>query len=244
MSAPELGGWRVPTEPASPMRGYRQPDRESVALDSRLRVVENPLSLALLARVRDRRTGIFEFGALATQLAGVLLWEACRDVRLRLTRVPNFAGEMIDVHELAERVAGVAILRAGLLFATPFRGILPDAPLHQLGIRRDEESLRAVVYADNLPETLGWADRVLVLDPMLATGGSVAAAIGRVRRAHAGPVDVLSLIAAPVGAERVLAADADCRIVTCSLDERLNDQGYIVPGLGDAGDRLFGTLYP
>src|SRR4051794_24722793 len=122
------------------MRGRRQPTREQVAASDRLTLVENPLSLALLARVRDRRTGIFEFGARASELASLLLWEACHDVRLRETRVPNFAGEPIVVQELAERIAGVAILRAGLLFASPFRAILPDAPLHQLGIKRDERS--------------------------------------------------------------------------------------------------------
>jgi uracil phosphoribosyltransferase len=207
-----------------------------------LRIVENPLSLALLARVRDRRTDIFEFGALATQLAGLVLWEACHDVALAETQVPNFNGEPITVHQLAERVAGVAILRAGLLFATPFRGILPDAPLHQIGIRRDERSLRAIVYGDNLPASHDWADRVLILDPMLATGGSAVAALKHIRRSHAGRVAIVALIAAPVGVETVLDADPDVQVFTTALDERLDDRGYIEPGLGDAGDRLFGTL--
>jgi len=224
------------------MRGRPQPDRAVVAASPRLTIVENPLSLALLARVRDRRTDIFEFGALAAQLANLLLWEACRDVVLATTRVPNFAGDPIEVHELAERVAGVAILRAGLLFAAAFRSLIPSAPLHQIGIRRDEASLRAIVYADNLPTQLAWADRVLILDPMLATGGSVVAALQHIRQAHAGRVSVISLISAPVGVETVLNADADCRVYTTALDERLNDRGYIVPGLGDAGGRLFGTL--
>lgn len=224
------------------MHGKPQPGRATIASSPRLTVVENPLSLALLGRIRDRRTSIFEFGALATQLASLLLWEACSDVALELTTVPDFAGEPISVSRLAERVAGVAILRAGLLFAQPFRGILPDAPLHQVGIRRDEASLRAVVYTDNLPTAPGWADRVLILDPMLATGGSAVTAIEHVRRAHTGRADIVSLIAAPVGVEAVLAADPHCRVYAAALDEHLNDAGYIVPGLGDAGDRLFGTL--
>lgn len=228
----------------APMRGKAQPARADVLASPRVVVVENPLSMALLARVRDQRTGIFEFGALATQLASLLLWEACGDVQLEDTEVPNFAGEPITVHRLAERVAGVAILRAGLLFANPFRGILPDAPLHQIGIRRDERSLRAIVYGDNLPESENWADRILILDPMLATGGSVVAALRHVRRSHPGRTDVISLIAAPVGVETVLNADPECRVFTAALDDRLNDQGYIIPGLGDAGDRLFGTLDP
>ncbi len=224
------------------MRGITQPERADILASDRVTVVENPLSLALLARIRDQRTNIFEFGALATQLASLLLWGACRDVRLTETEVPNFAGEPIIVHTLAERVAGVAILRAGLLFANPFRGILPDAPLYQIGIRRDERSLRAIVYGDNLPDTTDWTDRILILDPMLATGGSVVAALKHIRRAHQGRIDIISLIAAPVGVDTVLKADKVCRVFTAALDERLNDQGYIVPGLGDAGDRLFGTL--
>lgn len=226
----------------APMRGRSQPERATVASLPRLRIVENPLSLALLARVRDRRTNIFEFGALSTQLATLLLWDACHDIALAETQVPNFAGESITVHRLAERVAGVAILRAGLLFATPFRGILPDAPLHQIGIRRDERSLRAIVYGDNLPDDPDWADRVLILDPMLATGGSAVAALKHIRRSHAGTVAIVALIAAPVGVETALNADPDARIFTAALDDRLNDRGYIEPGLGDAGDRLFGTL--
>src|SRR5690349_20713891 len=202
------------------MRGRVQPNRSAVASLERLRIVENPLSLALLARVRDRRTDIFEFGALSTQLASLVLWEACHDVRLAETQVPNFAGEPITVHQLAERVAGVAILRAGLLFAAPFRGILPEAPLHQIGIRRDERSLRAIVYGDNLPAGHDWADRVLILDPMLATGGSAVAALKHIRRSHAGRVAVVALIAAPVGVETVLNADPDVQVFTTALDDR------------------------
>jgi uracil phosphoribosyltransferase len=227
----------------APMRGRPQPDREAIAALDRLTIVENPLSLALLARVRDRRTDIFEFGALSTQLASLLLWEACHDVALAETQVPNFAGEPITVHQLAERVAGVAILRAGLLFATPFRGIMPNAPLHQIGIRRDERSLRAIVYGDNLPAEPDWADRVLILDPMLATGGSAVAALKHIRRSHAGTTAIVSLIAAPIGVETVLNADPHVRVFIAALDDRLNDHGYIEPGLGDAGDRLFGTLH-
>jgi uracil phosphoribosyltransferase len=235
---------RAELDVPTPMRGRPQPERDAIIATGRITVVENPLSLALLARVRDSRTNIFEFGALATQLASHVLWEACNDVALEPTEVPNFAGEPIVVHRLAEKVAGVAILRAGLLFATPFRSLLPDAPLHQIGIRRDERSLRAIVYGDNLPDHLGWADRVLILDPMLATGGSAVAALKHIRRAHSGRIDIVALIAAPVGVETVLQAGTDCRIFTAALDDRLNDRGYIVPGLGDAGDRLFGTLNP
>jgi uracil phosphoribosyltransferase len=150
----------------------------------------------------------------------------------------------IDVQTPAERVAGVAILRAGLVFARPFRALFPAAPLHQLGVRRDEASLRADVYTDNLPQQLNSAERVLVLDPMLATGGSICVAIERIRRTHAGRIDVLTLLAAPLGVERVMAHDPTCRVIIAALDEQLDERGYILPGLGDAGDRLFGTQHP
>jgi uracil phosphoribosyltransferase len=226
------------------MRGRTQPERAQILAQARLRIVEHPLALAMLARIRDRRTGIFEFGALSAQLASHVLWEACHDVALAETVVPNFEGKPTTVNQLAERVAGVAILRAGLMFAAPLRGLLPDAPLYQIGIRREERSLRAIVYGDNLPDRRDWADRVLILDPMLATGGSVVAALQHVRRVYDGKLDIISIIAAPVGVETVLATDNTCRVFTATLDERLNDQGYIIPGLGDAGDRLFGTIEP
>ncbi len=226
---------------AAPMRGRSQPDRDDIATSPRLTITEHPLTLSLLARIRDNRTDIFEFGALATQLASRVLWDACNDVRLAETMVPNYAGVPIPVHQLAERVAGVAILRAGLLFSTPFRGLLPDAPLHQIGIRRDERSLRAIVYGDNLPDVHGWTDRILILDPMLATGGSAVAALKHVRRSHTGKVSVVSLIAAPIGVQVVLDADPEIDVFVAALDDRLDDRGYIEPGLGDAGDRLFGT---
>jgi uracil phosphoribosyltransferase len=227
----------------TPMRGRPQPERARITNHERLRIVDHPLALTLLARLRDQRTGSFEFGAVAGELARLLLWEASHDVELRASRAPNFSGELIEVQRLAERVAGVAILRAGLVFAGPFRALFPDAPLHQLGVRRDEASLRADVYTNNLPAAPGWAERVLLLDPMLATGGSACVAIDRVRRAHAGRIDVLALLAAPLGVERVLEHDTSCRVFTTALDERLDERGYIVPGLGDAGDRLFGTAH-
>jgi uracil phosphoribosyltransferase len=225
----------------APMLGRPQPERAHIASHARLHIVDHPLASSLLARLRDRRTGSFEFGAVAGELARLLLWEASRDVALRASHAPNFAGDLIEIQTLAERVTGAAILRAGLVFARPFQALFPDAPLYQLGIRRDEGSLRADVYADNLPTAPDWAERVLLLDPMLATGGSACVAIERVRRSHTGRIDVLALLAAPLGVERVLGHDMSCRVFTIALDERLDERGFIVPGLGDAGDRLFGT---
>jgi uracil phosphoribosyltransferase len=142
----------------------------------------------------------------------------------------------------AERIAAVTILRAGLVFADSFRRLVPDGPVYQVGAHRDERTLVATVYTENLPAQPGWSDRVLILDPMLATGGSILAAVALVRRTHSGRLSVISLVSAPLGVQDVLSADPTCEIFTAALDERLDDNGYIRPGLGDAGDRSFGTF--
>lgn len=218
-----------------------QPERSTVEQSPRLRTVNNALALTLLARVRDKRSGPDTFAAAARQLATILLSEACHDLPLRPTSGVGFAGDEIEIHRLAERVAGVAILRAGLLFEHPFRALLPDAPLYTLGLRRDEETLCPDVYYDQLPQHDGWAERVLLLDPMLATGGTAQSAIQRIRQHVTGPIEVVCLVAAPLGVETVLETDPECRIVAAALDERLDEPGFIRPGLGDAGDRFFGT---
>lgn len=224
-----------------PMRDRPQPDRAAVLASDRLSVLSDPLAALLLGRVRDRRTGSGEFAGLGEQIATRVLWAALGDVALRPAEAVGFDGARIETPVLAERIAGVVILRAGLLFVSPLRALLPDAPIYQVGVRRDERSLDARVYVSNLPDERDWADRVVILDPMIATGGSLCRAIEEVRRACAGRIVVASIIAAPLGIDAVLRADPDCRIFTAALDEALDEHGYIVPGLGDAGDRLFGT---
>lgn len=230
------------TEPhLAPMRGRLQPDRAAVLASDRLRVLADPLAAVLLGRVRDRRTSGGEFSGLSEQIATRVLWAALDDISVRPGEALGFDGTRIEVPVLSERVAGVVILRAGLIFAPPLRALLPDAPIYQVGVRRDERSLDAHLYASNLPAEPDWADRVIVLDPMIATGGSTCLAVEEIRRTCAGHIVVASLIAAPLGIDVLLRADPDIRIVTASLDEALDERGYIVPGLGDAGDRLFGT---
>lgn len=228
------------TAPA-PMHGRQQPDRDAVLASGRLDVLSDPLAAVLLGRVRDRDTSGIEFAALSAQIATRVIWAALADVPTRPIQAVGFDGTAIAVPALAERLAGVVVLRAGLLFAAPFRSLLPDAPVYQVGVRRDERTLDAGIYVSNLPETPGWTDRVIVLDPMIATGGSARRAVEEVRRTCAGQIIVASIVAAPLGVDVLLRADPDCRIVTAALDDALNEDGYIVPGLGDAGDRLFGT---
>lgn len=224
-----------------PMTGVEQPNRERVRHDPRLTIISNAVTEPLLARLRDNATGAAAFTATAEQLARFLLYEAAQDLELRTSTVTGFDGRLLEVQRLGTRVAGLVILRAGLAFAPTFRELFPDCPLHQVGLRRDEETLLPSIYANNLPERAAWADVVLLLDPMLATGGSACAAIDLLRASHGGEIVVVSFVAAPFGVAAALRHDAGCRIVTLALDERLNDVGYILPGLGDAGDRFFGT---
>jgi uracil phosphoribosyltransferase len=181
-----------------------------------------------------------EFGAAAQQLARFLLWECGRWLETRSIEVECFDGSDVGVRVIDNPPAGVSILRAGEAFSGVFREIFPQAPLFHLGIRRNERTLEHEVYLDRVREDIA-SQRVMVLDPMLATGGSAVVALNRVRQVFRGPVDVVTMVSAPLGVDAVLEADPDVRIVTAALDSHLNDQGYIVPGLGDAGDRFFGT---
>ncbi|MBA2454904.1 MAG: uracil phosphoribosyltransferase [Chloroflexia bacterium] len=226
----------------SPMGARRQPSRSELLVHPRLTLAEHPLADALLAIIRDSRSGPALFGESSSKLATFLLWEACRSFQTSPDAVPGFSGAPVEVRRLATRSAGIVILRAGEVFANPFRALFPDAPLYHLGIARNEETLDHRVYSDNVPNLSIPTDRVLILDPMLATGGSVVVTIERVRKVFSGRIDVVALVSAPLGVEVVLRADERTQIVTAALDERLDENGYILPGLGDAGDRFFGTV--
>lgn len=223
------------------MRGIPQPARHEVDQHPRLCIIRNNLASHLQAALRDRRSDTSTFQAMAHELSRLLLWEALAGIALSPAQGERFDGEALATQQIAERIAGVVILRAGLAFEPPFRALLPDCPLYQVGIKRNEATLQPDVYASNLPEYPDWVDRALIMDPMLATGGSTLVAVDHLRRHHAKRIDILCLVAAPYGVQRVLEADPDVHILTLALDDCLNDAGYILPGLGDAGDRYFGT---
>ncbi|CAN5785982.1 uracil phosphoribosyltransferase [soil metagenome] len=224
------------------MASREQPARDDMLNHDRLAIIQNNLALTMLARLRDRRTDNAAFNATAAELARLVVYEACRNIALTTRTGERFDGNPIELLVPAQSIAGVAVLRAGLVFEPAFRLLLPDHPLYQLGLQRNEETLEPDIYADNLPHHDGWTDRVLLVDPMLATGGTATASIDIIRRYHQGPIDVLCLVAAPYGVKAVTDADPDTQITTLALDDRLNDQGFIIPGLGDAGDRYFGTV--
>lgn len=194
----------------------------------------------LLAEIRDRATDPPRFRFLV-RLAGALVsYEATRDLPSRPERIETPL-ESCEVRRLALPITIVPILRAGLGMADGAMDILPEAQVGHLGMRRDEDRLEPVSYFEKMPANLERGP-VLVVDPMLATGGSAAAAFTALKRHGCGDIRLVCLVAAPEGAARLHEAHPDVRMFAGALDRELNARGFILPGLGDAGDRMFGTL--
>jgi uracil phosphoribosyltransferase len=209
------------------------------ASHERLLVVEHPAVADRLARLRDRDTPTPVFRKLLEELGAFLAYEATRNLPLRDEHVITPLTPMV-AHRIAVRPVVAPILRAGLGLLPGFLEVIDDAVVAHLGFYRDPQTLQPVPYYANVPHDLSQR-HVYVLDPMLATGNSGAAALDALATRGATEVTFISLIAAPEGVRTIHAAHPSVRIVTGSLDERLNDHGYIVPGLGDAGDRMFGS---
>lgn len=204
-----------------------------------LLVVDHPAVADRLARLRDRDTTTPVFRKLLEELGAFLAYEATRDLPMRDEHVTTPVAPMV-AKRIATRPVVAPILRAGLGLLPGFLDVIDDAVVAHLGFYRDPKTLQPVPYYANVPDDLSRCD-VFILDPMLATGNSGAAAIEALETRGATDVTFISLIAAPEGIRTIHAAHPNVRIVTGSLDERLNDHGYIVPGLGDAGDRMFGS---
>ena len=204
-------------------------------------VVDHPLVQHKLTILRDVRTGSKMFRELVKELAMLEAYEATREFQLSETTVTTPITETMSYVLAGKKVAVIPILRAGLGMVDGILSLIPAAKIGHIGLYRDPETLQPVEYYCKLPEDIGERD-VMIVDPMLATGGSAAAAIHFLRERGARSVRLLSLIAAPEGIEAVCASDADVQVYVCAVDSHLNEHGYIVPGLGDAGDRLFGTL--
>ncbi|MHB8147541.1 MAG: uracil phosphoribosyltransferase [Vulcanimicrobiaceae bacterium] len=205
-----------------------------------LHVVVHPAIADRLARLRDRATATPVFRTLIEELGAFLAYEATRELPMREQRVETPLIETTG-QRIGTRPVVAPILRAGLGLLPGFLNVIDDAVVAHLGFYRDPESLRAVPYYANLPTEL--ADRhVFVLDPMLATGNSGVAALDSLVERGARNLTFVCVIAAPEGVRTIHAAYPDVRIVAASLDAGLNDHAYIVPGLGDAGDRMFGSL--
>ena len=204
-----------------------------------LHVSQHPAVRHKLGILRDEKTEPKKFREVVRELSWLLGYEALADARTRPIDVPTPL-EVMSGEELADRIGFIPILRAGLGMVDAFLELMPTAEVWHLGLFRDERTLRPVEYYNKLPNK-STIDLCLILDPMLATDGSATAAIEVLKRWGAVRIKLVNLIAAPEGVEAVSKAHPDVEMYCAALDRQLNDKGYIMPGLGDAGDRQFGT---
>ncbi|WP_434438605.1 uracil phosphoribosyltransferase [Lentzea sp. E54] len=203
-------------------------------------VVDHPLAKARLTTMRDARTDNAAFRAALQELTVMLVYEAMREAPVKEDRTHTPVARTIG-YKLANPPLLVPVLRAGLGMADQAHKLIPDAQMGFVGLARDEETLQPTPYMESLPEDLAGRP-VLVLDPMLATGGSMAYTIRLLTQRGATDVTAVCVLAAPEGINHLEDSKLPVRLVTASVDERLNDSGFIVPGLGDAGDRLYGAV--
>ena len=203
-------------------------------------VIDHPLVQHKLSYLRDTKTGSKEFRELVSELAMLLTYEATRDLPLEETTVHTPVADAKCYVLAGKKLGIVPILRAGLGMVEGMMSLVPAAKVGHIGMYRDPDTLQPVDYYCKLPADASERD-MLIVDPMLATGGSAVEGINVVKRAGCKNIKLVCLIAAPEGIEVVQKAHPDVDIFVASVDQCLNDHGYIVPGLGDAGDRLFGT---
>lgn len=204
-----------------------------------LKVLHHPLITHKLTQMRQKDTGTKDFRQNLDEIAGLMAYEITRDVPTRKVEIVTPVAPCVT-EELAKEIVLVPILRAGLGMVNGIRNLVPTAKVGHIGLYRDEETLEPHEYfakfPSNLPDSV-----VMVLDPMLATGGSASAAIDMIKKRGATVIKLICLVGAPEGVKRIEEDHPDVDIYLAALDEKLNEHGYIVPGLGDAGDRIFGT---
>lgn len=206
-----------------------------------LEVVKHPLVQHKLGLIRKSNISTKSFRELSNEIATLLTYEATGDFVLEATTIDGWSGDSMKVEQLkGKKVTIVPILRAGIGMLDGVLDLIPNAKVSVVGLYRNEETLEPVSYFDKF---VGCLDQriSLVIDPMLATGGSMIATLDMLKAKGCKDIRVLVLVAAPEGVEAVLSKHPDVRILTASLDEKLNENGYIIPGLGDAGDKIFGT---
>ncbi len=207
---------------------------------SNLTITNHPLIQHKLSILRDKNTGTNEFRALVGEIAMFLCYEATRDLTLEPVDVETPIAICHGKHLSGKKLACVPILRAGLGMVDGVLKLIPSAKVGHIGLYRDPTTLGPVEYYCKLPPDIEERD-VLVVDPMLATGGSAIDAIGQIKKRGPKNIKFMCIIAAPEGLRALQEAHPDVDIFCAAMDEKLNEHGYIVPGLGDAGDRIFGT---
>ncbi|WP_088041681.1 uracil phosphoribosyltransferase [Bacillus sp. EAC] len=207
---------------------------------SKVYVFDHPLIQHKVSLIRSKDTGTKEFRALVDEVAGLMAFEITRDLPLQEVEIQTPVSTAKAKVIAGKKLGIVPILRAGLGMVDGFLQLVPAAKVGHVGLYRDPETLKPVEYYVKLPTDVEERD-FIVIDPMLATGGSAVEAINSLKTRGAKNIKFMCLIAAPEGVEILQKAHPDVDIYIAALDEKLNDHGYIVPGLGDAGDRLFGT---
>ena len=207
---------------------------------SKVVVFDHPLIKHKLTFIRDKNTGSKEFRELVTEVSTLMGYEVTRDLVLEEVEIETPMGKMTSQVIAGKKLGLIPILRAGLGMVDGMLSLMPAARVGHIGLYRDPETFQPVEYYCKLPLDISERD-LIVLDPMLATGGSAVAAIQSLKDKGAKSIRLVNLIAAPEGIEVVQRAHPDVDIYVAAIDEKLNDHKYIVPGLGDAGDRLFGT---
>lgn len=204
-----------------------------------LKVLEHPLITHKLTQLRRKETGTKDFRHLLNEISGLMAYEISGDLPLKGITVETPVGSCAT-HEIIKDIVLIPILRAGLGMVDGITNLIPMSKVGHIGLYRNEETLSPVAYYSKVPDNLADAI-VMVLDPMLATGGSASAAISGLKEEGAAVIKLLCIVGAPEGVRKIESHHPDADIYLAALDEGLNDRGYIVPGLGDAGDRLFGT---
>ena len=203
-------------------------------------VLDHPLIKHKLTFIRDKNTGAKEFRELVKEVSMLMAYEVTRDLYVEEVEIETPLAKTTSQVIAGKKLGLIPILRAGLGMVDGMLSILPAARVGHIGLYRDPETLKPVEYYCKLPQDIGERD-LIVLDPMLATGGSATAAIQFLKDRGSNSIKLVCLIAAPEGIEKVQKIHPDVDIYLASIDEKLNENAYIVPGLGDAGDRLFGT---
>ena len=209
-------------------------------MDKMVHIFDHPLIQHKLAILRDERTGVKEFREIVSEIATLMCYEATRDLPTEevTIKTPVATGTFRTL--AGKKLAIVPVLRAGLGMVDGILTLIPSAKVGHIGLYRDPDTLEPVEYYCKMHTDISERD-VIILDPMLATGGSASAAIQFIKNYDVKHIKLMNIIAAPEGVERVRKDHPDVEIYCAALDEKLNEHGYIVPGLGDAGDRIFGT---